>query len=65
MARISGSDAQATTLALRKEHDPAKVRRVREDLWRYCELDTLGMVRIVEAIMRVAERGTPEALGRA
>jgi len=55
MARISGSDAQATSLALRKEHDPAKVRRVREDLWRYCELDTLGMVRIVEAIRRVAE----------
>ncbi len=34
-------------LELREEKDPDRVSVIRSDLWEYCNLDTLGMVKIL------------------
>jgi hypothetical protein len=36
-----------------EEKDPARIEAVRNDLWEYCKLDTLAMVRILEKLERI------------
>lgn len=37
-------------LELREEKDPDRVSVIRSDLWEYSNLDTLGMVKILERL---------------
>jgi len=52
-----GMAAMEAFLALREEHDPETVRLTREALWRHCELDTLGMVRVVGRMLELRGAG--------
>jgi hypothetical protein len=40
--------------ALPGESDPARVEQIRQELWDYCQRDTLAMVRILEALQEQA-----------
>ncbi len=37
-------------LELREEKDPDRVGVIRSDLWEYCNLDTLALVKILERL---------------
>ena len=54
MEIADGTQAMEAFLALREQHDAEAIRQVRQALWDYCELDTLGMVRIVDELWRRA-----------
>ena len=45
-----GGLAMQAFAGLREEEDPERVSQIRSDLWEYCKLDTLGMVRILEKL---------------
>lgn len=45
-----GDQAMAVFLSLAGEDDPARIESLRQDLWEYCKLDTLAMVRILDGL---------------
>jgi len=49
-----GTAAMLAFAALPGEPDPARVGQIRQELWDYCQRDTLAMVRIVEALQELA-----------
>lgn len=53
LAISDGIQAMEAFLGLVEESDPEEIERVRQDLWKYCELDTLAMVRILEELRKV------------
>ena len=57
MAVGDGEQAMTVFLGLAEEHDPVRVQEKRQALWDYCELDTLAMVRILDGLRTLAERG--------
>jgi hypothetical protein len=48
-----GGTASSSFMRLFDETDPEIIDKTREDLLKYCELDTLAMVRILEKIESV------------
>jgi hypothetical protein len=38
---------------LADENDPERIAAIRNDLWEYCKLDTLAMVRILEKLEEI------------
>lgn len=55
MEVADGMMAMAAYFAMCAEKDPQKVAGIRESLLKYCALDTLGMVRILEKLKVIAE----------
>lgn len=53
MAISDGGAAMRAYIDLIEEKDPARIEAVRNDLWKYCKLDTLAMVRILEKLERI------------
>jgi hypothetical protein len=49
-----GDTAMAVFLSLAEEDDPARAESLRRDLWEYCKLDTLAMVRILDGLRDAA-----------
>jgi hypothetical protein len=49
-----GEEAMAVFLSLEEEGDPDRVAALRQSLWKYCALDTLAMVRIVDGLRKAA-----------
>jgi len=45
-----GGTAMRAFIDLAEENDPERIEAVRNDLWEYCKLDTLAMVRILERL---------------
>jgi hypothetical protein len=69
LAIPNGELAMQAFAELQAEDDPARVKAIRSDLWEYCKLDTLAMVRILEQLdgkceieppRRDGENGGPE-----
>ncbi len=50
-----GNQAMEAYLSLVEMTDPEEIERIRGDLWEYCQLDTLAMVRILEELRKVCE----------
>ncbi|MDK1046307.1 MAG: DUF2779 domain-containing protein, partial [Anaerolineales bacterium] len=50
MAISDGGMAMRAYYQLADEKDPKRIEAVRNDLWEYCKLDTLAMVRILEKL---------------
>lgn len=50
MAIGNGGDASAAFYKLREEKDETKIAQTREALLKYCEMDTMAMVRIIEKL---------------
>jgi hypothetical protein len=50
LAINNGADASASFYQLRYETDEQKVKETREALLKYCEMDTLAMVRVLEQL---------------
>jgi hypothetical protein len=50
MAIADGGAAMRAYYELREETDSECIRQIREDLWEYCKLDSLAMVRILEKL---------------
>jgi len=48
-----GTAAMLAFAALPGEPDPARVGQIRQELWDYCQRDTLAMVRILEALQEL------------
>lgn len=55
----NGADASVAFYNLRFETDEAKVQETRNALLKYCEQDTLAMVRIVEKIKQQTSQASP------
>jgi hypothetical protein len=47
----NGTQAMAAFLALTDPADASEIEARRSDLWEYCRLDTLAMVRILDVLM--------------
>jgi hypothetical protein len=45
-----GQTAMDAYVALQGETDPEKITKIREDLWEYCKVDTLAMVKILQKL---------------
>lgn len=50
-----GEEASETFLRWSETQDPEEAQRLRDALWDYCTVDTLGMVEILRVIERVSE----------
>jgi len=48
-----GATAMRAYIELAEERDPGRIEAVRNDLWEYCKLDTLAMVRILEKLEEI------------
>jgi hypothetical protein len=48
-----GAKAMRAYIDLEQEKDPGRIEAVRNDLWEYCKLDTLAMVRILEKLEEI------------
>lgn len=57
MEVANGSMAMDAYFAMCASRDPLEIARIRENLLKYCALDTLGMVRILERLRAIAEGG--------
>ncbi len=53
MAISDGAMAMRAYIELAEEKDPGRIEAVRNDLWEYCKLDTLAMVRILEKLEEI------------
>jgi len=54
MEVADGEMARQAYFAMCEADDPSEVDRIREPLLKYCKLDTLGMVRILERLRKYA-----------
>lgn len=50
---VNDGNASEAFFNLREETDATITKDTREALWTYCGLDTLGMVRVLEKLMKV------------
>lgn len=57
MEVADGMMAMEAYFAMCRSKDPAEIDRIRSALLRYCELDTLGMVRILGRLRELADQG--------
>jgi hypothetical protein len=48
-----GGAAMRAYIDLADENDPERIAAIRNDLWEYCKLDTLAMVRILEKLEEI------------
>lgn len=53
MAISDGEMASSAFLGLQNERDPDRAKAIRSDLWEYCKLDTMAMVRILERLQAI------------
>ncbi len=53
MVISDGGMAMRAYIDLADEKDPGRIEDVRNDLWEYCKLDTLAMVRILEKLEEI------------
>jgi hypothetical protein len=53
MSISDGTQAMVAYLSLWDDPDPAHILTIRDELWEYCKLDTLAMVRIIDELERV------------
>jgi hypothetical protein len=49
----NGGDASLAFVRLMKENDPAMINQTRQDLLKYCKMDTLAMVEILKVLNQV------------
>ncbi len=53
LAISDGGAAMRAYIDLADEKDPKRIASIRNDLWEYCKLDTLAMVRILEKLEEI------------